>query len=357
MKRVTSLILALVLVASVFAGCANNGQKGTDSPAQTNKAPATDSTNSESAKPSKVYTIKLANQQAEEHPQTKALYKFKEIVEAKSNGGIKVEVYPNCQLGSPEAYCDSLIQGAVEMALPGTVMAQSYPLAATPEFPFLFRDWDHAKKALNGPEGEEIHKGIIEKVGVRSLGMVPVAFRVISSNKEIKKFEDLNGLRLRVPNIPFYLDFAKGVGANAISMPLTELFTALEQKVVDAQENPYATITTSKFYEVQKYILESRHIFTAHGWYVNEKFYQSLPDDYKTIINDGVKEAINYCYDISIQAEEDAVEFLKEKGLKITVPDEEFKKKLRDSYEGVKENFFKMYPGSKEIIEKIKQVQ
>lgn len=345
MKRSMAFFLVLVLALSVLSGCAENVQKETDS------------VNNGSAEPSKVYKIRIANQQAVEHPQTQAIYKFEKIVEEKSNGGMQVEVYPSGQLGSAEAYTDSLIQGAIEMALPGTVMAQFYPGAAIPEFPFLFRDWDHARKVLDGPLGEEIHKGIVEKVGVRALGMTPLAFRVISSNREITNFEDFKGLRLRTPNIPFYLDFARGLGANVISMPLTELYTALEQGVVDAQENPYATITTSKIYEVQDYILESRHIFTAHGWYVNEEFYQSLPEDYRKIINDAVKEAIAYCYDLSIQTEKDAVKYLEEKGLKIHVPNEEFMKKLRDSFEPYKENFFKMYPGSEEIIEKIKLVQ
>ncbi|MBK5254262.1 MAG: TRAP transporter substrate-binding protein [Peptostreptococcaceae bacterium] len=337
MKKIISLFITLVLIISAFAGCA----KSSDTDIATTTEPI---------------KIRLASQQAEDHPQTKALYKFKELVEGESNGGMIVEVYPNCQLGAPEAYNDSLIQGAIEMALPGTVMAQSYPLAATPEMPWLFRDWDHARKALNGPEGEAIHSGIIEAVGVRCLGMMPLAFRVITSNKEIKEYDDLNGLRLRVPNIPLYIDFAKGLsGVNVISMPLTELFTALEQDVVDAQENPYATITTSKYYEVQEYILESKHIFTAHGMYINEEFYQSLSDENQQIINDASKESIDYCYDISIQAEIDAKKFLEENGIKITVPDEAFKEKLRESYDPT--NFYKMYPGSKEVAEKIKMVQ
>ncbi len=333
MKRIISVLLIAVLLVGVLAACSGDTDKA------------------------EVRTIRVANQQAEDHPQTLALYKFKELVEAGSDGALKVEVYPNMQLGSPEAYNDSLLQGAIEMALPGTVMAQSFPRAATPEFPYLFRDWDHARKVLTGPEGDAIHEGMPEDVGVRSLGMMPLAFRVITSNRELSTVEDLEGLRLRVPNIPLYLDFARSLNANVISMSLSELFTALEQNVVDAQENPYSTITTSRFYEVQDYILETRHVFTAHGLYINENFFQSLTEEQRKLIEDAADEAIEYNFDVAIDAEVEAIEYLKEQGVKITVPDETFMNTLREQYKPYEEAFYEAHPGSKELIEAIRAVQ
>ena len=105
------------------------------------------------------------------------------------------------------------------------------------------------------------------------MGYGPVAFRVISSNFPIKSMEDFKGMRLRVPNIPMYIKMAENLGANAIAMSISELFTGLEQKVVDGQENPYNVIIANKFYEVQPYILDSRHNFTAHGWYANKSLW------------------------------------------------------------------------------------
>lgn len=357
MKRISFIICisVVLLIAGIgIIGCARTTDEVTETPAQPAQQEPIAPTQQE---PDKVYLIRLASQHAVDHPQTLALFRFEEIVEANSDGRIEVEIHPNNQLGSPESFADSLVQGIIEMALPGTIMAQFFENAATPELPFLFRDWDHVRKVFDGPAGEAIHEGMVEEIGVRALGMVPVGFRVVSSNRKIERFEDFQGLRLRVPNIPFYVDFANGIGANAIAMPLTEVFTALDQGVVDAQENPYATIKTFKFYEVQDYIVQTNHIFTAHGWYVNEEFYQSLPDDLKTIVNDSVKEAIEYCFEVSMQAEQDAINYLKQQGIEIVIPDEEFRQKLYDSYASGRENFFTMYPGSREIAEMIKQVQ
>jgi tripartite ATP-independent transporter DctP family solute receptor len=305
----------------------------------------------------KVYTIKLANMLADDHPESQAMFKFKELAEAKSKGQLKVEVYPNSQLGAAESYNDSLILGTIQMALPGTVIAQNFPNAAIPECPFLFRNWAHARKVLTGPVGDKIHEGMQQKIGVRCLGMIPVSFRVITSNKKLEKFEDFKGFRLRVPNIPFYIEFAKGIGANPITMNFSELFTSLEQKVVDGQENPYTTIKVQKLYEVQKYILDSRHIFTSHGWYVNERFYQSLPDNLKKIVNQSVKQAVNYCFDLSIKEEQESIKFIQKKGVTIIYPDAKFRKQLRDSQKSTREFFYKTYPDSKGIIERIEKVK
>ncbi|WP_094546120.1 TRAP transporter substrate-binding protein [Petroclostridium xylanilyticum] len=348
MKKIVGILLVLSMLCLSLAGCGAS---------TTSNKQVSDKPTGKEQETTKTYKIKVANILAADHPETLAFNKFKELVETKSEGKIKVEVYPNCQLGSSETYIDSMRQGAIEITSPGTVMAQLQPLVATPEMPLLFRDWDHVKKTLTGPLAEEMTKGMVEKLGVRHLGFAPISFRVITSNFEIKKFEDLKGMRLRVPNIPFYIEFAKGVGANPIAMAFSELFTGLEQKVVDGQENPYATIKANKFYEVQPYILDSRHIFTVHGWYINEKFYQSLPEKYQKIVADSAKEAIEYCYEISIKAEEEAIQFLKDKGIKIHFPDETFKEKLKESQKDVREFFYKQYPGSKELAEKIEKVQ
>ena len=298
--------------------------------------------------------IKITNMLPADHPETKSLYKFKELAESRSKQAIKVEVYPNNQLGGPETYIDSMRMGNLEMAVPGTEMAVHQPLVAIVEMPFLFRDWDHVRKVLNDPEiTAKMAEGIVDKVQVRNLGFNPVAFRQITSRAPITKMADFKGMRLRTPNIPFYIEFAKAVGANPVALPITELFTALDSKVVDGQENPYATIQLMKLYEVQKYILESRHMFTGHGYYINEKFYQTLSKENKDLVQAAVKDAIAYCYEVCIQGEKDAKDFLEKQGIKITVPDEKFRKQMLESQKTVWEYFYKKYPGTEELAKKI----
>ena len=341
-KKIFSLIAIMMVATLILTGCGGSSQSNSAN---------TDNNNTK-------FTMKVANILAEDDPETLGLKKFKELVESKSEGNIIVELYPNAQLGAAETYLDSLRQGVIQMASPGSVMAQLQPLVAAPEMPFIFNDWDHAKKVLTDPELTDIlAEGMIEKHGVRCVGFAPRGFRVISSNKKISSMEDFKGFRIRTPNIPFYIKLFEALGASPVALPLTELFSALEQNVVTGQENPYATIETSKFYEVQDYIFESNHIFTTHGWYINEKFFQSLPENYQQIIVDSAQEAINYIFDILIEQETKAKATMEEHGVEVTVPSEALKKQMVEAAQPALEFFYETYPGSKDWAEKVRAIK
>jgi tripartite ATP-independent transporter DctP family solute receptor len=338
LKRVIALLIVLILSISMV-GCKNTSS-GQDSKVS-----------------GETYKIKIANWHAPDHPINVGLNKFKEIVEKKTDGKVTVQIFPNSQLGPEDTYIDSVKKGNVEMGITGTLMGRDVPMINIGEMPFLFRDWDHAKKVFSSPLGDEITNGLIEKAGVRNLAWVADGFRVITSNKDISSFDKLNGMRLRVPNTPVYVEMAKGFGANPITMPFSEVFTALEQKVVDGQENPYATIRSSKIYEVQKYILESNHMFSPRLWIVNEQFFKSLPSEYQKIITDAAKEAADYEWQVSIEQEQKDKNFIESQGIKIIVPDESFKQKLIDSQKSMYDWFYNKYPGSKEMADKIRAVK
>ncbi|NYB72771.1 TRAP transporter substrate-binding protein [Sedimentibacter hydroxybenzoicus DSM 7310] len=331
MKKILSILMAIMLVATMLTGCGGSKDE---------------------------YTIKVASILADNDPETLGLKKFKELVESRSDGKIVVELYPNAQLGSADTYLDTLRQGTIQMASPGSVMAQLQRLVGAPEMPFLFRDWDHAKAVLTDEKMTDVlTEGMIENLGIRTLGFAPRSFRVISSNKELNNMNDLKGLRIRVPNIPFYIKLAEAIGTSPVALPLTELFSSLEQGVVEAQENPYATIETSKYYEIQDYILETNHIFTTHGWYMNEKFFQSLPQELQEVVINAANEAISYTFDINIEQENNSVQILKDAGIKIVVPDEAFKSQLVEAAEPSREFFYNEYPGSKEWAEMVEAVK
>ena len=302
--------------------------------------------------------IKLANQFGADHPQNLADLKFKELLESKSDGAFVVEVYANNQLGAAEVWNDMLIKGTLEMGHPGGMMTQNYPLTATVECPYILRDWAHVRKAfLETDIFDRMFADMPEKVGVRSLGMMPIGYRVVSSNKKIESLDDFKGLRLRVPNIVQCVWFAEGVGANPISMNMSEMFTALEQGAVDAQENPYSTILANKLYEVQKYIFDSKHMFTAHNWFINEKFWQSLTDDQRALIQECVDEATLYSFELAEQGEADAIQELQDYGLEVTFPSDELRQQLIDSQAATRESFFKEFEGSQPYIEEIMAIQ
>lgn len=306
----------------------------------------------------KTFIIKLANYYGPDHPQNKSVAVFKEIVEKKSGGKIKVQNFPNSALGSEDVFVDSVIKGNVQMAIPGTFISRYVPEFAVPEIPFLFRDWDHAQKSLaSGPIVDDMNKILVDKVGVRFFGAAVNGMRVISSSKPVSKFEDLKGLRLRVPNIPHFISMAKGFGAVPTTMAMTEIFNALEQKVVDGQENPYPTVRASKFYEVQKHMVETQHMFSPAFWIINAKFFQSMPNEFQEIVSSAAREAIAHNWNISKDKDAEDKKFLQDAGLTVVVPDKEFREKLVASQEGVTSFFYENFPGSKVFAERIRAVK
>lgn len=304
----------------------------------------------------KTYKIKVASYFAYDHPQIVAMReKFKKIVEEESGGKITVEIYENNKLGSEEQFIDGVRNGTIEMAISGLLISKDYPIIGVLEMPYLFRDYEHAYKALEDPGevGKELVKDMVTKLGVRPLAYTANGFRVISSNRVINKFEDLKGMKLRVPNAPRFIKFAEALGANPVAMPLSEVFTALEQKAVDGQENPYATLRASSFYEVQKCVVDTRHMFSPNIYIINEKFWQSLGPDLQKVVEKAAKEAAKYEWKLLQESEQADIEFVKQKGLVVVFPDEEFKKKLVESQRPVQQWFFDTLPGSKEIYEKV----
>jgi tripartite ATP-independent transporter DctP family solute receptor len=342
-KKTFLSVLALLLVL-LMAGC---GSSDADGSGESGKSGSNEK-----------FTIKLASYYAKDHPQTQAANKFKELVEEKTENNITVEVYPDSQLGSEDSYIPAVKNGTVEMGITGTMVGnEGSPLISVAEMPFLFEGWDHAQKVFTGEIGKELADPLLEKSGIRGLAWSVNGFREVSSNKPIEKMEDFKGMKMRVPNVPYYVEMAEGLGASPVTMALTELFTALEQGTVDGQDNPYPTNLASSFYEVQDYMLETRHIFSPALWVINDTFFQKLPGDYQTIITDSANEASEYNWEISKEYDESAKEQLIEHGVKITVPDEGFKEELRDSQKDVEQWFYKEYPGSEELVEKIRSTK
>jgi len=333
--KILAMILILVFTMTAIVGCGSDGNTtGGDTQ-------------------NKTFKIKVANWYAPEHPQNLALAKFKEIVEEKSEGNIIVEIYDNSKLGSEDVFIDSVKNGTVEMGVPGTMLSKDMPLLSVAEIPFLFRDYDHAYAVLNGPIGDKMLEGMEAKIGVRNLAWTVNGLRQMTSNKELKSMEDFKGLRMRVPNVPYYVQMTEALGMVPTTMAFSEVFTALEQKVIDGQENPYATIRASSFNEVQKYVLETNHMFSPNEWIINEKFFQSLGPEYQKIVEEAAKEAAAYNWELAKKKEAEDKEWLKQNGMTIIEPDEAFKQQMIDSQKEVRQWFYDNYPGSEDLVKEI----
>lgn len=333
-KSFTRVIIGFLIVIVSMMGCsskADNSQTG------------------------QTHRIKVANYFAANHPQNIALReKFKTMVEKNSKGTLKVDIYENSKLGAEKEFYDGVRNGTIEMGIPGMIMQADIPKMAIPELPFLFRDFKHAKKVLQGPIGKELTAEMESKHGVRVLAWSANGFRMVSSNRPITKMADFKGFRLRMPNIPNYIALGQSWGANVTPLPISEVFTALEQKVVDGQENPIATLRASGWYEVQTHVLESRHMFSPNVYIINKKFWDKLTPEQQKVIEEAAKAAADYEWELLEKSYEQDKKFLQDKGLKFHSPDERFKKEMEAAAEPIYEEFYKKNPSTKDLIQKIK---
>ena len=182
------------------------------------------------------------------------------------------------------------------------------------------------------------------------------SFRVTTSSKPVASVEDYKGLRIRVPNVDYCVWEFEALGSSIITMSFAELFTALEQKTVDAQENPYSTILSNSLSEVQDYLFDSKHMFTAHFWYVNEAWWQSLTGDQRSLVQECVDEASDYGWDLAIETEESIIAELEEQGMTVTYPTDVQRAELKKVIsEYVWPKFFTAYAGSEEYVTLIQE--
>ena len=239
--------------------------------------------------------IKFANQNAAGHPIVQGMEKFAEIVAAKSGGKIKVNVFPSGQLGSDQANVSALQGGTLEMAsMNSGIFASQVKDFAVFDLPFMFANGKEADAVVDGPFGKKLHAKLEEK-GLVGLGYYELGFRNITNSKRaITKVEDIAGLKLRVIPNPINVDWVKALDANPTPLPFPELYAALEQKAVDGQENPVATIWGAKLHEVQKFMTLTNHQYNPQSVVISKKFWDTLSADEKKVIGDAVTESSKF---------------------------------------------------------------
>ena len=239
------------------------------------------------------YKIKVAYISSESHPTAQAMTGFAKDVDSASKGRIKVELYPNGQLGSDRELCEGVQMGTIQMVVSSTsALAGFDKRIQVLDLPYLFTTRKAAFDAFDGELGKKLNS-YLEKKGFLVLGYQENGFRhVTNSKRPIKTPADLKGLKIRTMENPMHIAFFKELGANPTPMSWGELYTALQQGTVDAQENPYAMIDDGKFYEVQKYVSETGHLFSYEIIIANKKFMEKLPADLRKIVDDAAHRAV-----------------------------------------------------------------
>jgi TRAP-type transport system periplasmic protein len=236
------------------------------------------------------YTLRFGHLANEENPWHLAAVRFKEIVEERSAGQIRVNIFPNEQLGSEMDTVTGIQAGTAHMTITGESLQNWAPKAALLGVPYAIRDLNHLDTVANGPLGEEISRQIIDTVGLRPIAYFARGPRNLTSNRPIRHPNDLNGMRLRVPNVPMFVTVWETLGANPTPMAFGEVFTALQQGTIGGQENPYSLIRSASFFEVQSHLNLTEHV---RGWIyvvIGEEVFQSMPADLQQIVLDAGRE-------------------------------------------------------------------
>lgn len=352
MKRSWGLFsIILILIAMLLAGCGNTSNTAGNGGASVQKPDQ-----SEKPDEKKEYVLKFAHVVSASTAKGKAAEKFKELLEERTNGQIKVEVYPDSQLGSDQEIIEHMQAGTLQMNAPFTGVLPSFVKQFEVfDLPFLFKDREHVRNAVNGKAGEILNQ-YLEKQGLRAIGYWDGGFKHLTNSKHtIKTPEDMNGLKMRVSQSPLLISQFEAMGAGAVSIDFAELYTALQMKTVDGQENPLSNIVSKKFYEVQDYLTLSAHGYMAYPLIISEKFYQDLPADLQKAINDVAAEVTDWEWEQAIADEEKYMEILNESGIEITELSDSDREAFIEVTSKVYDEFVKSVDGGRELLDAIQE--
>ena len=263
--------------------------------------------------------LKISNGINEQHPSYLGNKKFGEILAAKLPGKYTVQVYANSQLGDDVRATEAVRMGTLEM-----VTTSASPLTGlVPEFnvfdlPFIVPSTKAADAIFDGPIGAKL-AAALEPKGIKLLAYYENGFRQLTNSAhEVKSPADLKGLKIRTMQNPIHLEAFRAMGANPTPMPFSEVFTALQQKTIDGQENPIPTIWLSKFYEVQKYVSLTGHVYGPHIVLMGKKLWDSFPAGDQKVIAEAAQESAVYQRALNRQMDKDFVDNLRKAGVTVT---------------------------------------
>ncbi len=280
------------------------------------------------------YTLKVGHNQMEKTVRQRASLKFKALVEERSKGEIQVQVYPAQQLGNDLERLQAMQMGTIEASISALPrMASALPAVQVFDLPFLFPSYDVVFKVADGKVGQEISAQMENKLKIKGAAFWHTGFKQFTANTPIRKPEDFKGLKVRTMENPFLIAQFRALDANPVPIDFHELYTSLQQKVVEAQENDINTIHDMKFYEVQKYITISNHAWIGHVFAFSNAFLNKLPKNLQSIVMNAAQEAAKEDRYGVIDAEKTMLKTMQEKGLSVVQLNaqelEAFRKKTR----------------------------
>lgn len=298
-KALLSLVLLVVATSFVFAA---------------------GDTEASAAKPKK-QTIIFSSVFNTGQPQVQAQQKFKELFEERSEGRYEVRVITGSAMGGAREHLEAMQEGAIHLVASGPEGTSMYnPTYDVENIPFLFEDWDHLFAYLDGKGGEIVNQKILETLEVRNLGYIVRGARQLTADRPVYSRDDLQGLRMRLSETETLLRIWGKVGASPLPVAINELYTALQTKMVRAQENPVETIYGMKFYEVQDYMMETNHILSISYFQASERWFSKLSKADQDLIMECMEEAIAFGNAAALQAIDQLQDEIVAKGWMTVIP-------------------------------------
>lgn len=332
-KKIASIGIIATLAAANLAACGSAG----GSTAQTTAAAKTEE-KKESApaqtSESGEYNLVIGHLNAETHTWHKMSEKFKEEVEAATDGRVTVTIYPGSQLGSETDMNMSAItgDGSCDIVYTGESMQTYESALGIIGMPYAITSDEHMDAVLNGEAGKDLEQ-LMEKTGLHVLGAIKRGPRNVTSKIEIKSPDDMKGFKIRTPESAMTMAAFEAMGAKPTPMAFSEIFTSLQQGVIDGQENPLANIKDGAFYEVQDYVIKTEHLRAWVYFAISAARFNSFPEDIQKAIQESADKAIAYEHDLFLEQEKELQAELESKGMTFVEVDQ---KPFRDAaVEGV----------------------
>jgi tripartite ATP-independent transporter DctP family solute receptor len=263
-------------------------------------------------------TIKFPSASNKGHPQVLGVEKFAELVKQKSGGKITVKPFPGGTLGPDLQVVSAMQGGTVEMnVMNASLLAGNVKEMTLFDLPYLFNNAKEADAVADGPVGRKLLDKLQER-GLVGLAYWDLGFRQMHTvKKPIAKADDFKGMKMRVIPTPLYVEFMNATGANAVPMPFTETYTALEQGAIDGMTNPLLNITDGKYNEVSKYLTLTNHMYTPQAVIVSKKFWDKLSADEKKILQDAATETATYQRQVARAEAAKTLDELKKRGMTV----------------------------------------
>ena len=338
-KKLIALTSAVSLTALSVAGCGGSSQTSEDAgkgseqsqAAAETKEETTDAAASQDTSDGTDYTqgdkitIKIAHVSQEGVPIDVASKKLGDMLNEKTGGRITVNVFPASALGNNTELLEQLQMGTLEMAISSVAFLGAFTeTTKLLDLPYLFQSNEAAEEVLDGDVGQTIFENLQPAV-FEGMAWLATGWRHVTANKEIHKPEDMKGLKIRVMENQMHIDHFNALGASAVPMAFSELYTALQNGTMDAQENPFANIDGNRLYEVQKYIIKTGHIYDTSPLLASKTWWDSLSESDQKLIRECVNEMVTYERELSASNEAELEEKIGNNGTNvvITLTDEE----------------------------------